>query len=210
MQQVLTSLAPSHVSGIFSEIVASTNILAVDQFGLGVVKKAIALAEACGFSSALGSRLDASLFQLVEDAYGNYAVQHAVEHWSVSVGAQASKRMANRLTDRIISLASHKFASNVAEAIIRVGDPQLRLKVMKTLVHSQETIEVLMRSPFPVFVVSTALRYCPSPQLAQTLIDLISACLANDRQEIKNRPKWEKLVQTSTKWEPPCCDEKQR
>jgi len=111
--------------------------------------------------------------------------------------------MSMRLADRIISLASHKFASNVAEAVIRVGDARIHAKVVKAFVQSPETISVLMKSPFPVFVVATALKFCPNPQMAQSLPSLISRSLAKS-QEVKNRQKWEKLVQgVSCEWQPP-------
>jgi len=206
LQQALSSLAPDHVSGIYEEIVANAIVLSVDQFGLGVVKRAIALAESCGFAASLGSKLDHSLFQLVEDAYGNYAVQHAIEHWSrlpTSPGAQAARKMSARLADRILNLSTHKFASNVAEAVIRVGDPQLRCKVIKALIQSPETLLSLMKSPFPVFVVTTALKYCQNAHLAQTLVTLISVNLAKGGQDVKNRTKWEKLEQRKCEWEPP-------
>ena len=212
LQQVLSCLGPNLVCGLMSEIVSGLGILAIDQFGLGAVKRAIALAESCGFAVLLGSRLDDSLFQLVEDAYGNYSVQHAIENWSKSPGSAGfpmARKMTLRLADRLISLSSHKFASNVAETIIRVSDAALRYKLVKSLVVNPETIAVMMRSPFPVFVVSTALKYCPDAQLGLEVTSLISKHLARLQQpEVKNRAKWEKLARGCSKWDPPCDQEK--
>lgn len=210
LQQVLSCLGHL-VTPLMSEIVAGLGVLAVDQFGLGVVKRAIVIAESCGFAVLLGSRLDDSLFQLVEDAYGNYSVQHAIENWSKvpgSSGCAMARKMAMRLADRIVALSSHKFASNVAEAIIRVGDVALRTRVVKSLLVNPETIGMMMRSPFPVFVVSTALKYCPDVQLGQEVMSLIAKHLPRVQHEVKNRPKWEKLARGSSKWDPPCDQEK--
>jgi pumilio RNA-binding family len=211
LQQVLTSLGVFHVSTVMSEIVASLPLLAVDQFGLGVVKRAIALAESSGSVIQLGNRIDESLFQLVEDAFGNYAVQHAIENWSRVLGSAGSviaKRMANRLAERIVALSSHKFASNVAEAIIRVGDSQLKLNVVKAFAQNPEVIASLMKSPFPVFVVTTALKFCVDPNLSQIVLGFIASNLKGihpsmvANPDVKNRPKWEKLIR-SIEWGPP-------
>ena len=56
------------------------------------------------------------LVEIVEDAFGNYAVQHAIDIY----GADVCSNIINQIVNNILSLSNQKFSSNVVEKCIIV------------------------------------------------------------------------------------------
>lgn len=66
---------------------------------------------------------------LVQDQYGNYVIQHVLEH-----GKRRDKSsVVNKVRGQILQLAQHKFASNVVEKCVEYGTPQERLLMMEEI-----------------------------------------------------------------------------
>ncbi len=82
---------------------------------------------------------------LVQDQYGNYVIQHILEH-----GRRRDKSaIVNKMRGQILQLSQHKFASNVVEKCVEYGTPQERLLMLE---------EILGGSPKPDGYVSIIIR----------------------------------------------------
>lgn len=182
---------------VFGEVCKSLTKLAVDPNALGVVKRCITHSQGRGFAALIADRIEASMFEFVENPYANYAVQHALETWSASSDPAVrhlSERLILLLTDKIAPMALHKFASNVAEMAIKSSKASLRHSLIEALHYDDDSRMLsLMRSPFGVFVVGTAINFAEDARQAQALTLAICRNLKK-LPDGRNKTKWEKLV----------------
>jgi hypothetical protein len=215
MVEVVSSRSPL-ANIIFDEVVDNFPALPMSQFGLGLVKRCIGYADVRGYGAKIAAKLEQHLAVLIEDAFGNYAVQHALDVWSqkgsevvlgsydlkgaaTSGGGSAlyasAKRMVQRISERVVVYAQHKFASNVVEIAIKVAEPQMRWKLISqfTVVRGEEGefYGALLRSPFAVFVVATALKFASDQRQAKRLAEKFALYL---NAATKTRAKWAKTL----------------
>jgi pumilio RNA-binding family len=61
--------------------------------------------------------LENDSLEIVQDPYGNYAIQYAIEYYGISVCAN----LINTIVSNIVLLSNQKFASNVVEKCIESG-----------------------------------------------------------------------------------------
>jgi pumilio RNA-binding family len=64
--------------------------------------------------SGLMSELHNLIDRLVQDQYGNYVVQHILQHSSPA----NAKRVVDRIKGQVLFMSQHKFASNVVEKCV--------------------------------------------------------------------------------------------
>lgn len=65
--------------------------------------------------------------EIVEDAFGNYAVQYALDNY----GYQVCWNLIEHVIKNLLSLSNQKFSSNVVEKCIQVSD---RVKIFKNYI----------------------------------------------------------------------------
>ena len=186
-----------HLDFVFEEVATSMDRLAVDPNALGVVKRCITHSQSRGYAKTLADKLDKYMFIFVENPYANYAVQHALETWSASRDESVvdlAEKLVLKLEDKIAPMALHKFASNVAEMAIKSSRPATRRTLIESLHYDDDArILSLMRSPFGVFVVGTAIKYADDLNQSH---GLTMAVYRNMKKlsDGRNRNKWEKLL----------------
>jgi len=66
--------------------------------------------------------------ELVQNPYGNYAIQHAFDIYAKECGILFEK-----VIDRIVQYSNQKFSSNVVEKCISIGTPEIRKKYVKEI-----------------------------------------------------------------------------
>jgi hypothetical protein len=182
---------------VFGDVCKFLSRLAIDANALGVVKRCITHSQVRGYAPLIAERLEAHMFEFVENPYANYAVQHALETWSGSsdpVIQRLSDRLVSLLLDKVAPMSLHKFASNVAEMAIKSSRGTLRHSLIEALHYDDDSRMLsLMRSPFGVFVAGTAIKFAEDPNQAQALT--LAVC-RNLRKlpDGRNKAKWEKLL----------------
>ncbi|KAF4747483.1 pumilio domain member 4, partial [Perkinsus olseni] len=181
---------------IFDDIYRNLEALAGDPNGLGVVKKCISHAPWYGDGSYVEkykSKMLNKLQYFVENPYANYAVQHALEIW----GPEVCSDIITKISESIISMAIHKFASNVVETALKVSPDDMRVMLIHRLIDYGNTscqnaaMITLMNSAYGVFVMSTALRLAPTTELCEQ----IYGALVRNYQRLpdsRNKQKWDK------------------
>lgn len=100
-------------------------------------------------------QLSNNAVMLAQNAYGNYALQVAMDNWDVS----ECKAISNRLQPELLKLSQLKFSSNVIEKIIDMDDQETIIAYALELNHL-ECIKILLRNTFGFYVVERILTYC--------------------------------------------------
>ncbi|EER11076.1 hypothetical protein Pmar_PMAR020055 [Perkinsus marinus ATCC 50983] len=210
LQQTITKCTPdgpgkeySHLpmadfGFIFDDIYRNLEALAGDPNGLGVVKKCISHApwyDDGSYVEKYKSKMLNKLQYFVENPYANYAVQHALEIW----GPEVCTDIITKISESIISMAIHKFASNVVETALKVSPDDMRVMLIHRLIDYGNTscqnaaMITLMNSAYGVFVMSTALRLAPTTELCEQ----IYGALVRNYQRLpdsRNKQKWDKVL----------------
>jgi pumilio RNA-binding family len=75
---------------------------------------------------------EANCIEIVEDAFGNYAIQFAVDIF----GSQSCGNLIDIISSNILSLSNQKFSSNVVEKCIQVAD-----RVSKNLIYRNPSVK---------------------------------------------------------------------
>ena len=94
---------------IFRELAGSAKLLAVDKIGLCVIKKAIT-------DPQISAEILEDLLVLMQDPYGNYAVQQLVQVWKEDCAH--SFRVA--MHGKVAQLSIQKYSSNVIEECLKI------------------------------------------------------------------------------------------
>lgn len=71
--------------------------------------------------------------QLVQDQYGNYVIQHILEH-----GQSKDKALIiSKVLGHTLQLSKHKFASNVVEKCVAYGSPEDRQALINEVLQTK-------------------------------------------------------------------------
>lgn len=105
--------------------------------------------------------------RLVQDQYGNYVVQHVLEHGRPEDKAEIIRH----LHGRIVVLSQHKFASNVIEKCVQYGSHDDRQVILEEIVSERSPpgtrlmpLEIMMKDPYANYVVQKILEVCDDAQ----------------------------------------------
>merc|ERR1711991_873423 len=66
---------------------------------------------------------------LVQDQYGNYVIQHVLQHGS----AKARATIINKMHNHVLQWSRHKFASNVCERACQYGNTEQRQWIIQEI-----------------------------------------------------------------------------
>ncbi|MED6167593.1 hypothetical protein PIB30_004403 [Stylosanthes scabra] len=105
-----------------------------------------------------------SVCMLAQDQYGNYVVQHVLEHGKPHERSSIIKK----LTGQIVQMSQQKFASNVIEKCLTFGTPTERQALVNEMLGStdeNEPLQVMMKDQFANYVVQKVLETCDDQQL---------------------------------------------
>ncbi|AES99404.2 putative nucleic acid binding NABP, pumilio domain-containing protein [Medicago truncatula] len=101
---------------------------------------------------------------LAQDQYGNYVVQHVLEHGKPHERTAIIKEF----TGQIVQMSQQKFASNVIEKCLSFGTPTERQVLVNEMIGStddNEPLQVMMKDQFANYVVQKVLETCDDQQL---------------------------------------------
>jgi hypothetical protein len=179
IQKVIEQVPPQLVMFVVDTFHGKVCSLAMHPYGCRVIQRILEhcsqwtnrpnAAEDPGVAAQL-SVLDELLSEtpkLVQDQYGNYVVQHVLEH-----GRPEDKgEIIRHLRGRIVVLSQHKFASNVIEKCVQHGGYDDRQMILEEIVSDRPPqgtrlmpLEIMMKDPYANYVVQKILDVCDSAQ----------------------------------------------
>ncbi|KAF7823722.1 pumilio-like protein 2-like [Senna tora] len=100
---------------------------------------------------------------LAQDQYGNYVVQHVLEHGKPHERSAIIKELAGK----IVQMSQQKFASNVVEKCLTFGGPSERQLLVNEMLGStdeNEPLQAMMKDQFANYVVQKVLETCDDQQ----------------------------------------------
>ncbi|KAG9454619.1 hypothetical protein H6P81_007523 [Aristolochia fimbriata] len=100
---------------------------------------------------------------LAQDQYGNYVVQHVLEHGKPHERSAIIKKLAGQ----IVQMSQQKFASNVVEKCLTFGGPaerQILVNEMLGTTDENEPLQAMMKDQFANYVVQKVLETCDDQQ----------------------------------------------
>jgi len=97
---------------------------------------------------------------LVQDQYGNYVIQHILEHGR----PQDRHQIISQVKGKIVQLSQHKFASNVIEKSVQFGSYEHRQWIIDEICIDISCLEVMMKDQYANYVVQKILDVSDSPQ----------------------------------------------
>ncbi|KVI11958.1 Armadillo-like helical [Cynara cardunculus var. scolymus] len=101
----------------------------------------------------------ACVSMLAQDQYGNYVVQHVLEHGKPNERSIIIQELAGK----IVQMSQQKFASNVVEKCLTFGDAserQLLVNEMLGTTDENEPLQAMMKDQFANYVVQKVLETC--------------------------------------------------
>ncbi|GJZ98593.1 pumilio homolog 1-like protein [Tanacetum coccineum] len=116
-----------------------------------------------------------SICMLAQDQYGNYVVQHVLEHGK----PHERTCIIDQLTGQIVQMSQQKFASNVVEKCLTFGTPEERQVLVTEMLGTtdeNEPLQVMMKDQFANYVVQKVLETCDDNQL-ETILNRIKVHL---------------------------------
>jgi pumilio RNA-binding family len=72
---------------------------------------------------------------LVQDQYGNYVIQHVLEHRK----PKEKSAIIMKMKGQVLSMSQHKFASNVVEKCVQYGSKAERTFIVNEILGSKTT-----------------------------------------------------------------------
>ncbi|KAE8700865.1 Pumilio-like protein 2 [Hibiscus syriacus] len=104
-----------------------------------------------------------SVSLLAQDQYGNYVIQHVLEHGKPHERSIIIKELAGK----IVQMSQQKFASNVVEKCLTFGgsaERQLLVNEMLGSTDENEPLQAMMKDQFANYVVQKVLETCDDQQ----------------------------------------------
>jgi Pumilio-family RNA binding repeat len=127
---------------IIKEILGKVRELAMDKLGLCVIKK-------CIKDPQIFTEILEHCLVLMQDPYGNYAVQNVLETWK----EECAFEFISSIQSKTAQLCIQKYASNVMEKAMKVEN--IRQAIIKELI-SENKLDLLLGSPYGCYVLRTA------------------------------------------------------
>ena len=138
-------------SGLIRPLIPQIETLCMHSLGLLVVKAAISGATEVD-AELLCERLVKNCVQLMQDPFGNYAIQHMLEKWNWT----ACKGVLQQVRGRLVQLSSQKFASNTVERLLEKAPEQVLDQLLTELLEPTK-LRSFLDSKFAQFVLKKAL-----------------------------------------------------
>lgn len=139
------------------------------------------------------------IIELMQDPYGNYALQEIMDKWQEQVFlpliAEDGKSVVCT-TNKIAQLSIQKFSSNVVEKCIKMGNKEQRSQIILQFSKMEKLVN-LMQNSFGNYVVQTALELSEG-EVRIALTDSVAKSISSI-QDKKIRSKWAQLLFNNVK-----------
>ncbi|KAG8660191.1 pumilio homolog 2 [Manihot esculenta] len=147
------------VSTFFDQVVT----LSTHPYGCRVIQRILEHCKDPKTQSKVMDEILGAVSMLAQDQYGNYVVQHVLEHGKPHERSAIIKELAGK----IVQMSQQKFASNVVEKCLTFGGPserELLVNEMLGTTDENEPLQAMMKDQFANYVVQKVLETCDDQQ----------------------------------------------
>ncbi|KAK9063407.1 hypothetical protein SSX86_017277 [Deinandra increscens subsp. villosa] len=159
------------ISTFYDQVVT----LSTHPYGCRVIQRVLEHCHDPKTQSIVMDEILKSINMLAQDQYGNYVIQHVLEHGK----PHERKCIIDELTGQIVKMSQQKFASNVVEKCLTFGTPEERQTLVTEMLGTtdeNEPLQVMMKDQFANYVVQKVLETCDNQQL-ETILNRIKVHL---------------------------------
>mmetsp|Transcript_22937 Transcript_22937/g.22665 ORF Transcript_22937/g.22665 Transcript_22937/m.22665 type:complete len:329 (+) Transcript_22937:148-1134(+) len=176
IQRILSTLKNKHF--VIREILGHVRELALDKLGLCVIKK-------CVNDPQIFNELLSQALVLMQDPYGNYALQHMIDQWQ----EECSFQIISCIKGKVVQLCIQKYSSNVMEKCIK--EERMREEIINELI-AEDKLPVLLSCPYGCYVLRTAALESDQKQ-RERLKNAIDMAIPTLHQK-KLKPRWDEIL----------------
>ncbi|CAJ2678890.1 pumilio homolog 2-like [Trifolium pratense] len=147
------------ISTFFDQVVT----LSTHPYGCRVIQRVLEHCESATTQQKVMDEILVAVSMLAQDQYGNYVVQHVLEHGKPHERSTIIKELAGR----IVQMSQQKFASNVVEKCLTFSGPserQILVSEMLGTTDENEPLQAMMKDQFANYVVQKVLETCDDHQ----------------------------------------------
>ncbi|GFZ19857.1 pumilio 3 [Actinidia rufa] len=163
IQKCIECVPEEHIQFIVSTVFDQVVTLSTHPYGCRVIQRILEHCRDPKTQSKVMDEVLGSVSMLAQDQYGNYVVQHVLEHGQPHERSTIIKELAGK----IVQMSQQKFASNVVEKCLTFGGPsehQLLVNEMLGLTDENEPLQAMMKDQFANYVVQKVLETCDDQQ----------------------------------------------
>lgn len=172
---------------IVPEVLRNLHTFATNPHGLGFLKKCITECKDPRLQRRFVECMSPHALDLVQDPFGNYAVQHVLEEWGVEV----CRPILQALSGKLVQLSIQKFSSNVVELMLQISPETVFQRLCEELTNPEQ-IQALMSTIYGGYVARRALE-AGTPQQRGVFEGLLRRGIRFIRNR-RLRQRWEKAL----------------
>ncbi|KAL8257530.1 hypothetical protein R6Q59_029571 [Mikania micrantha] len=175
IQKCIECVPENAIHFIISTFYDQVVTLSAHPYGCRVIQRVLEHCHDPKTQSLVMDEILKSINMLAQDQYGNYVVQHVLEHGK----PHERKCIIDELTGQIVQMSQQKFASNVVEKCLTFGTPEERQTLVTEMLGTtdeNEPLQVMMKDQFANYVVQKVLETCDDQQL-ETILNRIKVHL---------------------------------
>ncbi|KAI7730863.1 hypothetical protein M8C21_013477 [Ambrosia artemisiifolia] len=168
IQKCIECVPENAIHFIISTFYDQVVTLSTHPYGCRVIQRVLEHCHDPKTQSIVMDEILKSINMLAQDQYGNYVVQHVLEHGK----PHERNCIIDQLTGQIVQMSQQKFASNVVEKCLTFGTPEQRQTLVTEMLGStdeNEPLQVMMKDQFANYVVQKVLETCDDQQLEMIL-----------------------------------------
>ncbi|KAL6493363.1 hypothetical protein OROGR_032497 [Orobanche gracilis] len=163
IQKCIECVPEEHIQFIVTTFFDQVVTLSTHPYGCRVIQRVLEHCMDETTQSKVMEEILGAVSMLAQDQYGNYVVQHVLEHGK----PHERSTIIQELAGKIVQMSQQKFASNVVEKCLTFGDPserQLLVNEMLGTTDENEPLQAMMKDQFANYVVQKVLETCSDQQ----------------------------------------------
>ena len=153
IEKILMTFEFEYCIDIYNFIIENLIFLSNHVNGLCLVKQTLVLQNKKEYYQIIKKTLIERSFELIENPYGNYALQTVIDHWSHDDIIEIFKKFFGNCSE----LSVLKYSSNVIEKCLMKSEIFLNYFIQETCIE-KKSIGILIKNAFGNYVIQTALK----------------------------------------------------
>ncbi|CAI9768513.1 unnamed protein product [Fraxinus pennsylvanica] len=159
IQKCIECIPEEHIQFIVSTFIDQVVTLSTHPYGCRVMQRVLEHCQDVKTQCKVMEEILVSVNMLAQDQYGNYVIQHVLEHGK----PHERSTIIQELAGKIVQMSQQKFASNVVEKCLTFCDPHERQLLVNEMLGStdeNEPLQAMMKDQFANYVVQKVLETC--------------------------------------------------
>ncbi|CAN8285471.1 unnamed protein product [Cochlearia groenlandica] len=159
VQKCIECVPEENIDFILSTFFGHIVTLSTHPYGCRVIQRVLEYCHDMDTQRKVMEEILSSVSLLAQDQYGNYVIQHVLEHGKTVERTVIIKELAGNM----VLMSQQKYASNVVEKCLTFGGPEERellVNEMMGTTDENEPLQAMMKDQFANYVVQKVLEMC--------------------------------------------------